>query len=315
MAMPRSQHHRAFVVSVVWTLVLLFLGSVVHATESSLACPDWPTCYGSMMPEMTGGVFWEHLHRLVAGGLILMWGLSTFLAYREGAGDRVVHWGWAGLALLLVQAVFGGLTVIYGLPDAVSTTHLGLALLFLVLAAVLAEATSPYRPAVPPPSPEARRSLRGVGTAAAVLVFAQSILGGWVRHADAGTACGVSGVLCLDYPGFPPVSDPLALIHFLHRVVGVLTALAVVAAAATAARRMPVLRVRWLAWSAGGLVLFQVGLGFASAWTALAVVPVSLHTLVAAVLLVTLAALVTHGWPPPIPAHSAPERGRARAGA
>lgn len=27
-----------------WTLALLLLGSVVHATESSLACPDWPTC-------------------------------------------------------------------------------------------------------------------------------------------------------------------------------------------------------------------------------------------------------------------------------
>mgnify|MGYP003720487433 CR=1 FL=1 len=41
---------------------MLFLGSVVHATGSSLACPDWPTCFGTMFPEMTGGVFWEHLH-------------------------------------------------------------------------------------------------------------------------------------------------------------------------------------------------------------------------------------------------------------
>ena len=135
-------HPRTFKASVVWTLGLLFLGSIVHATESSLACPDWPTCFGSMVPEMTGGVFWEHLHRLVAGGLVLLWTLGTWLARRE-TSDRpwVFRASAAGVALLLVQSVFGGLTVIYQLPDLVSTTHLTLAFSFLTLATVLAAAT------------------------------------------------------------------------------------------------------------------------------------------------------------------------------
>ena len=97
-------HRRAFTVSVVWTLFLLYLGSVVHATESSLACPDWPTCYGTMLPEMSGGIFWEHLHRLVAGGLLMMFGLATWLARKE-TKDRpwIFKACLGGMALLLIQ--------------------------------------------------------------------------------------------------------------------------------------------------------------------------------------------------------------------
>ena len=95
-------------------------GSLLNriSSGSSLACPDWPTCYGTMVPEMTGGVFWEHLHRLVAGGLLLMWGLGTWLARREpSARPWFFRAALAGVGLLLVQSIFGGLTVIYRLPD------------------------------------------------------------------------------------------------------------------------------------------------------------------------------------------------------
>ncbi len=132
-------HQRAFTVTVVWTLILLFLGSIVHATESSLACPDWPTCFGTLVPEMSGGVFWEHLHRLVAGGLLLMWGLATWLVHKEVRDNPWLFKACvAGIVLLLIQSVFGGLTVLFQLPDLVSTTHLTLALVFLVLATALA---------------------------------------------------------------------------------------------------------------------------------------------------------------------------------
>ena len=320
-------HARAFRVSVVWTLALLYLGSVVHATESSLACPDWPTCFGTMVPEMTGGVFWEHLHRLVAGGLLLMWGLATWLARKEAA-DRpwMFRTALAGVGLLVVQSVFGGLTVIYRLPDLVSTTHLALALSFLVLATVLASATGDSGEAgrrdatavdrnveagrAEPPLPRgsavvaggstavagsttplAGTAIRGWAALSAGLVFLQSVLGGLMRHMDAGMAC-PDAPLCLGQVVPPLVNAPIT-VHFLHRVLGILVAVAVCALAYRLYGSGLPYRVRRWGPVAAALVLAQVGLGFASVLTVLAVVPVSLHTLVAASLLAVLAHIAT----------------------
>jgi heme A synthase len=288
-------HRRAFTVTVVWTLVLLFLGSVVHATHSSLACPDWPTCFGTMVPEMTGGVFWEHLHRLVAGGLLLMWGLTTWIVWKELRRERpwVFKACLAGIGLLLVQSAFGGITVLFKLPTAVSTTHLALAFLFLCLATVLASWTGWSRGA-DELSPEVALGVRRLGLAAAILVFAQSVLGALVRHTQAGMAC-PDAPLCLGRV-VPPLDNPLVAIHFAHRVTALIAAVFVIWLAAWTTRAGAPRAVRaWASWAAV-LILIQIALGFISVLTGLAVVPVSLHTLVAASTLAVLVHVTTLGW-------------------
>jgi len=289
-----TQHQKAFTVAVVWTLLLLFLGSVVHATASSLACPDWPTCYGTMVPVMTGGVFWEHLHRLVAGGLLLMWGLATWFAHKELPTQRWVFKAClGGIALLLIQSVFGGLTVLFKLPDLVSTTHLALALLFLGLATALASATS-WSSASDPMTRSQSSGVRKWGVTATVFVFAQSVVGGLVRHTDAGMAC-PDAPLCLGQ-FIPPLDSGLVALHYFHRVLGFLAAGAVIWLAIWSARAAAPAAVQaWARWAAV-LIVLQVGLGFLSVLSGLAVVPVSLHTLVAASTLVLLVHVTTLGW-------------------
>jgi len=281
---------RAFKVTVIWTLLLLFLGSVVHATGSSLACPDWPTCYGTMVPNMTGGVFWEHLHRLVAGGLVLMFSLTTWIAYREAGADRrwLVKACWAGIGLLLVQSLFGGLTVLFKLPPLVSTTHLALAFSFLSLATFLAGSTSAAAAEV---SPGANRAVRRWAAVAAGVVFVQSVLGALVRHLQAGMAC-PDVPLCLGRVVPPLINAPIVA-HFFHRVLALVAAAVVLTLAFRVLRGETSAAARRWAAVAGALVLLQIGLGVASVLTVLAVVPVSLHTLVAASLLASLVYLAT----------------------
>ena len=295
--MSVPQHHKAFRITLGWTLGLLFLGSVVHATESSLACPDWPTCYGTMLPEMSGGVFWEHLHRLVAGGLVLLFGAATWLAWKEAPGRaRIVTGAVLGVVLLIVQSILGGVTVLMRLPDAVSSSHLTLAFVFLGLTTALTVATAPEWGRGAGLQAADRRHLRRAAVPVAALVLLQSVLGAVVRHTDAGMAC-PDVPLCLGRL-VPPLDHRLVLLHYGHRVVGVVLALATFALCAFVLRSYADPRLRRLASGAIAAVLGQVTLGFLSVAGSLAVVPVSLHTLVAAVLFAITVALAAYGWEP-----------------
>jgi heme A synthase len=89
-------------------------------------------------------------------------------------------------------------------------------------------------------------------------------------------------------------------IHFAHRVVAVVIGLAVLALGFAVLKSDTSSRVQCLA---GGVVLAvaaQISLGFISVWARLSVTPVSLHTLVAAALLVHLVMMTTYGWEPAV---------------
>ena len=291
----------------VWTLALLLLGSVVHATGSSLACPDWPTCFGTMMPEMKGGVFWEHLHRLWAGALVILFAVAV-VAVRRGLPERrdLFLLGLTGLGLLVVQSVLGGLTVIYRLPDAISTSHLALAFLFLALVTVMLVQTGP--------GAGAGSAGRGTGSTgagagggiarragkwAAAMIFAQSVVGALVRHTDSGMAC-PDVPLCLGRV-IPPLVHPMVQLHFLHRVLGLAVAVVVLRGSWLVLTRTRDAVQRRLAAGLAVGVVAQIVLGFASVAFRLEPPYVSSHTLLAAILL-TLAVAMTARERTPVPA-------------
>jgi heme A synthase len=215
--------------------------------------------------------------------------------------------------LLLVQAVLGGITVLFKLPDAVSTSHLGLAFLFLSLATVLTNATSPAWEAGVGPPPASAFSLRRAAAITTGLAFIQSIVGAAVRHTDAGMAC-PDVPLCLGQ-WIPPIQHPLVALHFGHRVLGLLLLAAVLWVGHLAFWRGGSPRLRRLGVAAVVTALSQVLLGFLSVHFRLAVIPVSLHTLLAATLLALLVSTLTFTWAPSAgdgtPEGSGPEGGES----
>ena len=96
----------------------------------------------------------------------------------------------------------------------------------------------------------------------------------------------------------PPFQHPLVALHFGHRVLGLFLLLAVLWVGHLAFWRSGSQRLRRLGVAAAATVFLQVLLGFLSVYFRLAVIPVSLHTLLAATLLTLLVSILTLTWAP-----------------
>lgn len=135
--------HRYAILVSVCTLLLVVAGGLVTSNEAGLSVPDWPLSYGKLMPEMTGGILYEHGHRMVATTVgLLTIGLAVWL-WRADGRRWVRRLGLVALGMVVLEGLLGGLTVIYLLPKPVSIAHACLAQLFFSTTTALALFTSP----------------------------------------------------------------------------------------------------------------------------------------------------------------------------
>ncbi|MBU7583396.1 MAG: heme A synthase [Nostoc sp. TH1S01] len=256
------------------TLILMAIGSATRVMNAGLACPDWPLCYGELVPakQMNLQVFLEWFHRLDASligvSAIALAGLSWW--HRR---SLPVWLPWAAsfaLFLIVFQGILGGLTVTELLRFDIVTAHLGTALLFFTTLLVVGTALAPYQ------GTGNVGKLPWIGLAAAILVYVQSLLGAivgsrWALHQCFGTAELCSVMYSHIFGLVPPTVATLAVVLISWRTPALHPAL------------------RRLANMAGGLLVLQIVLGVATFRLHLQVEPLTVsHQAVGAALLGTL---------------------------
>ncbi|HKS59625.1 MAG TPA: COX15/CtaA family protein [Thermoplasmata archaeon] len=124
----------------------ILLGGNVMASDSGLACPDWPTCHGTLLPALAGPTGIEYAHRIAGFLLAVSILFLAILALVYEARRPVLRKASAAaLGLVVGQALLGGLVVESSLGVGLVLTHLALAtalfglLLFIAMLANLRE--------------------------------------------------------------------------------------------------------------------------------------------------------------------------------
>ncbi len=130
-----TRSHRGLLLAAsIMTTLLVTLGGIVCATESGAGCPDWPGCYGRIVPPPQINAIIEYTHRLVAALTSPLIIAAAAVSWRNA---RAIRWVSRPLAIsivfLLAVVTFGAFAVLTGLPPILAAIDLGSALIVLAL--------------------------------------------------------------------------------------------------------------------------------------------------------------------------------------
>ncbi len=133
--------------------LIVFTGAAVRVTGSGLGCPSWPRCYdnGRLVAETNSHALIEFGNRTLTSFVALAAVAAGLLAFfRKPFRKDLAVLGVLLPLGVVIQAVMGGLTVVYGLAPGWVMAHYGLSMLILVAAGTLAWRARPdYGPSEP----------------------------------------------------------------------------------------------------------------------------------------------------------------------
>ncbi len=302
--------------SVVATWIMVVIGVIVRSTGSGMGCPDWPLCYGQVIPEIGDTAAWlESIHRwwgVIIGFLVLGLVISAFRTQR--ATRSIVIGSLVAFGIVGFQAYLGKVTV--DMNNSAETVLAHLATAMILLGTFLFVLIRSRFPAQLPTHGASLRVPLLVGFSA-ISVFAVLLFG--AETTCPGVDLGAAGCAALIFPEWPlfdgqliptfsanaAIAD-LQMRQFSHRIavaiagVILLAATVVVWRAARATdpeHRVPGAETMLgLVGTAATLFAIQIVVGALQIWTVLEPWAVSLHLALGSLIWTLLIGATLYGW-------------------
>jgi len=265
-----------------WVFVLVMLGAFTTSIGAGMVFKGWPLSNGSLNPEgwlSDINEFAEHSHRLSAGLMSLITIALAVWIWRTEERAWLRKLAGFAVALVIAQAVVGGLRVLLE-NHHVDTINTSVGRLFAMLHACLAQiyvctlfalALSLSRAWLSPvqgAAAEASARLRKIGVVCCTLILVQLAVAAIMRHSFAGLAIPVFPESTPEGAWLPASWDFRVAIHFTHRVMALVLTISLLWFAVRIWReRAAAAGLKEAAGVIVGLLFLQIALGASVIWT------------------------------------------------
>ena len=237
----------------------IMFGAIVRITGSGMGCGDhWPTCQGYLIPPFERpDLMIEVTHRYIAAAvtIAILALLATAYVRRSERGvgglGGVLRSALLATGLVIVAAVFGGITVKLSLNPYVIVTHLAIAITLLAILSIAVLRAGGW--GFDGTGVASEMTYRGA-RAAVILAFLVLILGALTANVAG------ANVSCQGFPWCRSIAltgSPL-YIQVTHRVLAFLLFFHVIGLTVSVHRRRESPLVRRAAWAAVGAITLQI---------------------------------------------------------